>query len=109
MKILFSIISIMLFFSSCLFAQKGKWEDDELRAKFEELEKIKLIEVLQMDEETTLRFFARQSEHKKQQDEIQDKIRANIDNMESLLSEKNVGNEEIKSKIDEINKLQLQF
>ncbi len=110
MKVLVSIISIMLFFSSCLFAQKGKWEDDELRAKFEELEKIKLIEVLQMDEETTLRFFARQSEHKKQQDEIQDKIRANIDNMESLLkSEKNVGNEEIKSKIDEINKLQLQF
>ena len=110
MKVLVSIISITLFFSSCLFAQKGKWEDDELRAKFEELEKIKLIEVLQMDEETTLRFFARQSEHKKQQDEIQDKIRTNTDNIEALLkSEKTVSNEELKSKIDEINKLQLQL
>ena len=110
MKVLVSIISITLLFSSCLFAQKGKWEDDELRAKFEELEKIKLIEVLQMDEETTLRFFARQSEHKKQQDEIQDKIRTNTDNIEALLkSEKTVSNEELKSKIDEINKLQLQL
>ena len=110
MKVLISVIAILLFFSSGLFAQKGKWEDDELRAKFEELEKIKLIEVLQMDEETTLRFFARQSEHKKQQDEIQDKIRTNTDNIEALLkSEKTVSNEELKSKIDEINELQLQL
>ena len=110
MKALISIITITFFFSSGLFAQKGKWQDEEMRAKFEELEKIKLIEVLQMDEETTLRFFARQSEHKKQQDEIQDKIRENTDNMEALLnSEKNASNEELKSKIEEINKLQLQL
>lgn len=110
MKVLVSILSITLLLSSVLFAQKGKWQDDEMRAKFEELEKIKLIEVLQMDEETTLRFFARQSEHKKQQDEIQDKIHTNSDNIEALLkSEKTVSSEELKSKIDEINKLQLQL
>ena len=110
MKVFVSIISVALLFSSVLFAQKGKWEDEELRAKFEELEKIKLIEVLQMDEETTLRFFARQSEHKKQQDEIQDNIRTNSDNLEALLkSEKSVSTEELKSKINEINNLQLQL
>jgi len=110
MKALISIIVITLFVSSGLFAQKGKWQDDELRVKFEELEKIKLIEVLQMDEETTLRFFARQSEHKKQQDEIQDIIRTVTDNMEILLKgDKTASNEELKSKIDEINKLQLQL
>ena len=110
MKVVVSIISVALLFSSVLFAQKGKWEDEELRAKFEELEKIKLIEVLQMDEETTLRFFARQSEHKKQQDEIQDNIRTNSDNLEALLkSEKSVSTEELKSKINEINNLQLQL
>ena len=110
MKVFVSIISVALLFSSVLFAQKGKWEDEELRAKFEELEKIKLMEVLQMDEETTLRFFARQSEHKKQQDEIQDNIRTNSDNLEALLkSEKSVSTEELKSKINEINNLQLQL
>ena len=110
MKVLVSIISVILLFSSVLMAQKGKWEDEELRAKFEELEKIKLIEVLQMDEETTLRFFARQSEHKKQQGEIQDKIRSDTDNLEALLkSDKSVNTEELKSKINEINNLQLQL
>lgn len=110
MKALSVIVLLVLFFSANLFPQKGKWQDEELRAKFEELEKIKLIETLQMDEETTLRFFARQSEHKLEQDEIQDNIRANIDNLDVMLkSGRVVTNEELKSKINEINNLQLQF
>jgi len=110
MKVMTFVILASLFFSTILFAQKGKWQDEELRAKFENLEKIKLIETLQMDEETTLRFFARQSEHKTQQEQIQDKIRTNTDNLEDLLqSEKTVTAEELKSKINEINNLQLQL
>ena len=110
MKLLILVFSIILFCSSVLLAQKGQWNDDQMRAKFEELEKIKLIEVLQMDEETTLRFFARQSTHKKEQDEIQDKIRTDTDNLEATIkSEKSTSTDEIKSKINEINNLQLQL
>ena len=110
MKAIISILVIGLLFSINLLAQKGKWQDEELRAKFEELEKIKLIETLQMDEETTLRFFARQSEHKTQQEQIQDKMKTLTDNLEDLLkSDEDISPDEFKSKINEINNLQLQL
>jgi len=110
MKTISIIVLIILFFSPNLFSQKGKWQDEEMRAKFEELENIKLIETLQMDEETTLRFFARKSEHKLQQHEIQEKIKSNIDNLDVLLkSGRAMTTEELKSKIDEINNLELQL
>ena len=110
MKTVSIIVLIILFFSPNLFSQKGKWRDEEMRAKFEELENIKLIETLQMDEETTLRFFARKSGHKLQQYEIQEKIKSNIDNLDVLLkSGRAMTTEELKSKIDEINNLELQL
>ncbi|MDH3269458.1 MAG: hypothetical protein OEM46_11460 [Ignavibacteria bacterium] len=110
MKAVSLIVLTVLFFSTNLFSQKGKWKDEEMRARFEELENIKLIETLQMDEETTLRFFSRKSEHKLQQNEIQGKIRTDIDNLAVILkSGRAVTTEDLKSKINEINNLQLQF
>jgi hypothetical protein len=110
MKTVSLIVLTVLFFSANLFSQKGKWQDEEMRAKFEELENIKLIETLQMDEETTLRFFSRKSEHKIQQNEIQEKIRENIDNLDVLLkSGRAVTTDELKSQINEINNLELQL
>jgi hypothetical protein len=110
MKVLILLVLTVLFFSTNLFSQKGKWQDEEMRAKFEELENIKLIETLKMDEETTLRFFSRKSEHKLQQDEIQQKIREDIENLDVILkSGRAVTTEELKSKIDEINNLELQL
>lgn len=105
----FSLL-ILLMLSTTLFAQRGKWQDEEAREKFEQLEKIKLIETLEMDEETTLRFFARRSEHRKQQDEIQEKIRQKIDNLDVIFKSGRVATiNEIKSDVNEINNLQLQF
>jgi len=105
----FSLL-IFLILSTTLFAQRGKWQDEEAREKFEQLEKIKLIETLEMDEETTLRFFARRSEHRKQQDEIQEKIRQKIDNLDVIFKSGRVATvDEIKSDVNEINNLQLQF
>ena len=78
-----------------------------MRAKFEQLEKIKVIETLEMNEETTLRFFSRKSEHQKQQDEIQDKIREKIDNLEVIFKSGRVATvDELKKNISEINALQ---
>lgn len=110
MKGLSIIFLLVMFFSTNLFSQKGKWQDEEMRERFEELEKIKLIETLQMNEETTLRFFARQSEHKLQQNEIHEKIKVNINDLDVMLkSGRAVVTEELKSKISEINSLQLQI
>ena len=110
MKNIKLVLLILLLSSTALIAQKGKWQDEEARKKFEQLEKIKIIETLEMDEETTLRFFSRQSEHKKQQDEIQDEIRTKIDDLDETLKSGRVAtNEEIKTSINEINSLQLQL
>ena len=110
MKITNFSLLILLMLSTTLFAQRGKWQDEEAREKFEQLEKIKLIETLEMDEETTLRFFARRSEHRKQQDEIQEKIRQKIDNLDVIFKSGRVATaDEIKSDVNEINNLQLQF
>jgi hypothetical protein len=110
MKNIKPVLLIMLLFSTALIAQKGKWQDEEARERFEQLEKIKLIETLEMDEETTLRFFSRRSEHRKQQDEIQDEIQAKIDNLDVIFKSGRVATtEEIKSSINEINSLQLQL
>ncbi len=104
-----TLITVFLF-SSNMFSQKGKWQDEDMRAKFEELENIKLIETLQMDEETTLRFFSRKSEQKLQQEEIREKIKSNIDNLEVILkSGRAITAEDLKSKINEINNLELQL
>jgi len=110
MKAISLLVLIGLFISTNIFSQKGKWQDEEMRAKFEELENIKLIETLKMDEETTLRFFSRKSAHKLQQDEIQEKIKSNIDNLDVMLKSGSAATtEEMKSKIDEINNLELQL
>jgi len=103
-----TFLSLLLFAS--LFAQKDKWQDDNMREKFEELEKIKLIETLQMDEETTLRFFSRQSEHKNEQREMMDEIKQDIDDLDVMLkSGRPVTTEELKKKISDINDLELKL
>src|SRR4030066_465995 len=106
MKTIYYTLALLLFISVTIIPQKGKWRDEEMREKFEQLEKIKLIETLEMDEETTLRFFARRSEHRKQQDEIQEKIRQKIDNLDVIFKSGRVATvDEIKSDVNEINNL----
>jgi preprotein translocase subunit YajC len=57
-----------------------------------------------------LRFFARKSEHQKQQEEIQEKIRSRIDNLEVIFKSGRVATvDEIKANINEINTLSNQL
>lgn len=73
------IISLLLIiFSVMIYSQPERRKD--AREKIEALEKIKLLEALDMDEETALKFFARRNEH-------QDKIKALIDELDSQLEE----------------------
>ena len=58
---LFLLLIIAISFST--FAQMGQHRRRNGMTKIEELEKVKLIESLNMDEQTTLKFFARRTEH----------------------------------------------
>ena len=106
MKTTLKILIVSIIFSGVIFSQPERWRNEEMRGKFEQLEKIKLIEALGMNEETTLRFFARRSEHQKQQEEIQKKINEKIDNLELIFKSGRVATvDELKSNINEVNSL----
>jgi hypothetical protein len=61
-KVIFLIISVALLQGMCF--PQGREHHKEIREKIEQLEKIKIIETLKMDEQTTLKFFARRTEFK---------------------------------------------
>ncbi len=78
--------------------------------KIEELEKIKLIESLQMNEETTLRFFSRWDQFKNNQHKLvknSNDILNNLDRVVSNNNEKN--NPEINKMIDEYFEIEKQL
>jgi len=95
----FSIILISNFNS---YAQRPDKKGDmgKMHSKIEQLEKIKLIELLNLDEQTTLKFFARRDEHRDKQHVLIDKR----DNLYDMLNENLKSNNEInyKSKISEV-------
>jgi len=73
MKRLIIISSLFaLIFTVTLFAQRGEGPGEwgRMGGKIEQLEKIKIIEELNMDEETTLKFFSRRNEHREGQREL---------------------------------------
>lgn len=80
------VLFIVFFLAQIISAQehfpKGRW--DVQGSKISELEKIKLIEELQLDEETTLRFFSRRNLHQ----ETQKKIKSKRDSMLTILNRK---------------------
>ncbi len=61
------IISVIVFsLFSLQFAQERKFKRMDGHKKMDHLEKLKLMEILDLDEETFIRFFSRHSEFKKQ-------------------------------------------
>ena len=87
MKITSIFILCVFLIQSAPFAQEhsGKWGRHEGRLK--ELEQVKLIETLDLDEETTLRFFSRRNEYLDQQKEIIKQREEVITNIENKLNE----------------------
>ncbi len=68
-----------------VFGQPERFGDHPPK-KIEELYKIKLIEELQMDEETTLKFFSRHSKNREEIRQITDKGDELLDQMEAKIS-----------------------
>ena len=86
------------------FAQMGDGPPRHMREKLDQLEKIKLIEALDMDEETTLKFFSRRNEHQMKMDELVNRADEIILQMEVIFKSGKVYTEaELKSLINEAN------
>jgi len=73
MKKLFMILFSIILITSIVYPQQMKEGKMKNREKLEQLEKIKLIESLDMDEDTSIRFFARRNESKREIQELEKK------------------------------------
>lgn len=69
-KLLITLFAIILL-TSISFPQKMDERGMKHRGKLEQLEKIKLIEALDLDEETSIRFFSRRNESRKEIQELE--------------------------------------
>lgn len=80
------VILLLLVSFTVVFGQKdSKKSNRHFSKKFEELQKIKLIEILDLDEESTLKFFARRNAHNNNVEEIKKEEEQIILKMEELV------------------------
>jgi hypothetical protein len=103
MKKLVPLLIFIVLVSTTLNAQRNQDRKHQVPERIMQLEKIKLIETLEMDEETTLIFFARKSESDREMEKIQKAMDEKLDIMEQLVNKDNVQDEGIKDAIDELN------
>ena len=85
MKTLLSILFVLTFVFSNYAQEFRHPMQREGRGKIDELEKIKLIDALQMNEETTLRFFARRSEHQNKVRELSQKANEQLNKISDYI------------------------
>ena len=99
MRVVFLSFFTVLLLQIAIFAQDDRKRDP--REKIESLEKIKLLETLDLDEETAIKFFARRNEHKEKIKALmneQDAQYQKIDDKLSTLTNEN--DPELKKMID---------
>ncbi len=101
---LLTVMSILMLLTSA-FAQR----QERMRPiqKMEELKKIKLLEILQMDEETSIKFFTRRAEHIRKVEGLNQASKEKINQIEEMLKNTNdINNPILKKTIDEYLQLQ---
>lgn len=103
-KLFITLLTVILL-ASISFPQKMKEKGMKNRDKLEQLEKIKLIEALDLNEESSIRFFARRNDSKKEIQELERKSENLISELEKTFnSESKNQNENQKILISEILK-----
>jgi len=87
MNKIFLFLIVLAFSSGLLNAQEGMGRPDHKGPgeKMKDLEKAKLIEALNMDEETTLKFFARRNAHMEQMEGLRKKEDEQLDKIDELI------------------------
>ena len=104
-------ITVVLFILIAAFAVHAqdmmRPDDRGPMKKIEELEKVKLIETLGMDEQTTLKFFARRTKYREEQSQIIKNIMTLLDHISDLTKKNDAKNDdEIKKAIDQYQDLE---
>ncbi len=104
MKVLFLAVGLIIVSSIQSFSQMHDKPPQHMRDKLIQLENIKIIEVLDMDEETTLRFFSRRNELQTKMEKLTEHADDIITQMEVIFKAGKVYTEaELKSLIVEAN------
>ncbi len=95
------VLTLMLVVSS--YPQQDREKMLKQRSKLHQLEKIKLIEALNLDEDTSVKFFARRNEMQKQIETLEDKSDDILKKLESTLDVNDKNNEAVQRQL--INEL----
>ena len=107
MNKIIAAVSFVLIAAFVLNAQDIKQPNQGPLKKIEELEKVKLIETLGMNEQTTLKFFARRTKYREEQAQLVKNIFNVIDQMSDLTKNGDgKNNEELKKLIDQYQDLE---
>jgi Spy/CpxP family protein refolding chaperone len=85
MKFFILILTVLLSINSSTAQNFGKKERKRMN-RIDQLERVKLIETLNLTEEQSIRFFARRNEHRKEIESIEKKIDDQLQELESLLN-----------------------
>lgn len=104
MKFIFFVL-LMYIMTTAGFAQEPhsnmSKRPKHIQKKMEDLEKIKLIEVIQADEETMLRFFSRRKDFQYQTKKLEDSRDEKLNELSDLI-ENDSNSDELKKRIGEI-------
>ena len=92
---------VLLISASTGFAQPGP-EDDAARQRVEEFRRIKLIEILDLDEEQAIRLFTREKDFRKKESARNEKAEALLGELKDLLVS-NASDDQIKEQIEAIS------
>lgn len=85
MKSFIVIFSALLLFTSFSYSQERRYHSSKAMKKIEELEKIKIIDALNLNEKTTLRFFARRNEYRNRQNKLMKDASNLLDQMDDIV------------------------
>ena len=104
MKILYFLTAFILLVCISSFPQQDREKMMKQRNKLHQLEKIKLIEVLNLDEDTSVRFFARRNSMQEEIKKLEDESENILSKLEETLENSDKNTEATQKKL--INDLQ---
>lgn len=108
MKNIFTIV-ICLLITFPLFAQRrmgGKDERPEIRERLEQFEKVRLLEMLSLDEETAVKFIMRRKKHRTSMHSIMDKRHETMAELDQNIRSGSISDEKIKKLISDLIKIE---
>ena len=104
-----TIFLFLLLTSLITFGQSGNRTQRNSGEKYRQLEKIKLLEVLDLDEELAIKFFIRKDKHHQDQRTILEKHKMILDELEAVLNNENKKETELAELIQQNEQLEIEL